>query len=241
MKIQWNKVTWYSKSLALALFVALPFIGFYFGEKYGEINGSANFFQKYNALTQASQNSTEQTSTDYYENVAAWQTDNNNTGWSIAYPIDFDINDNYSITPIDDWRQGTPGGSGLKPFTLVIPKVFEPQTNFAEATLSVGVSGDQKAIMQCLIAGSANGVTATSTATINGVIFAVIDSADAGAGNYYETTSYRTIHDGQCYTVEYTIHSGQIANYPSEYQLKPFDETKLHDVLDRIVGTFRFD
>ena len=34
MTIEWNKVTWYSKVLALALFVALPFIGFYFGVKY---------------------------------------------------------------------------------------------------------------------------------------------------------------------------------------------------------------
>jgi hypothetical protein len=37
MKIEWNKVTWYSKLLALALFVALPFIGFYYGVQYGKI------------------------------------------------------------------------------------------------------------------------------------------------------------------------------------------------------------
>lgn len=34
MKIEWNKVTWYSKLLALALLVLLPFIGFYFGVQY---------------------------------------------------------------------------------------------------------------------------------------------------------------------------------------------------------------
>ena len=37
MKIEWNKVTWYSKFIALALFVALPFIGFYYGTQYGKI------------------------------------------------------------------------------------------------------------------------------------------------------------------------------------------------------------
>ena len=37
MKIEWNKVTWYSKIVALALFVALPFIGFYYGTKYGRL------------------------------------------------------------------------------------------------------------------------------------------------------------------------------------------------------------
>ena len=36
MKIAWNKVTWYSKFIALALFVALPFLGFWLGMKYGE-------------------------------------------------------------------------------------------------------------------------------------------------------------------------------------------------------------
>ena len=32
--IQFKKVTWYSKWLALALVIALPFIGFYFGMQY---------------------------------------------------------------------------------------------------------------------------------------------------------------------------------------------------------------
>lgn len=36
MKIEWNKVTPYSKALALVLFIALPFIGFYYGTQYGE-------------------------------------------------------------------------------------------------------------------------------------------------------------------------------------------------------------
>jgi hypothetical protein len=35
----WNKVTWYSKLLAMILFTALPFLGFYFGFLYGK--GSA--------------------------------------------------------------------------------------------------------------------------------------------------------------------------------------------------------
>ena len=35
MKVEWNKVTWYSKLLALATVVILPFIGFILGMKYG--------------------------------------------------------------------------------------------------------------------------------------------------------------------------------------------------------------
>jgi hypothetical protein len=32
--MQWNKVTWYSRYLAMILFVALPFLGFYLGIRY---------------------------------------------------------------------------------------------------------------------------------------------------------------------------------------------------------------
>ena len=51
----------------------------------------------------------------------------------------------------------------------------------------------------------------------------------------------KQFYSGQCWAVEYTIHSGNIENYPTEYGLKPFDEAPLRDVLDRIVGTFRFE
>ena len=75
---------------------------------------------------------------------------------------------------------------------------------------------------------------------INGIDFTVFHFSDAGAGNIYETTSYRTVHGGQCWAIEYTIHSSQIGNYPPKYGLQPFNEATLHDVLDRIAGTFKF-
>jgi hypothetical protein len=235
MPIAWNKVTWYSKILALVLFVILPFAGFYFGIQYG---AARQYVADYSVnLKQVSS----QNGNPYYEDIAAWQTDPNHSGWSIAYPIDFDTNDNYSNTPSDDWRMGMPGGPGLQFFTLTIPRVFEPQTNFADAKLTVGMSGNAAAVAECLIAEPTEpNQPASGTTTINGTVFTVFHFADAGAGNYYETTSYRTRHVGACWAVEYTIHSSQIGNYPPEYQLKPFDETALHDVLDRIVGTFKF-
>lgn len=238
MNIEWNKVTWYSKLLALALFVALPFAGFYWGARYGETKQYA--VDVFATLKNAS--SAVQSENAYYENVSEWQTDQNNSGWSIAYPIDFGVNDNYSVAPTDNWREGTPGGPRLQPFTLTVPRAFEPQTNFAEATLTVGASGDAAAVAQCLAIEPMGPPTQlpTSTAMINGTAFTVFHLSDAGAGNLYETTSYRTIHDGQCWAVEYTIHSSEIGNYPPEYGLRPFDEAELHDVLDRIVGTFRF-
>lgn len=232
MKIEWNTVTWYSKLIALALFVALPFIGFYYGGQYGTL------------VAAIGQNATSTVAgASYYETPAEWQTDANNTagGFSIAYPLDFDAQDNYLATPSTDWRLGANGASGITYFTLTVPRAFEPQTNFADATLTVGASGNAVAVGACLAQDENGGpATATSSATVNDIDFTIFKSTGAGAGNYYETTSYRTLHAGKCYAVEYTVHSGQIVNYPASYHLQPFDEQKINSVMQDIVGTFKF-
>lgn len=239
MKIEWNKVTWYSKFIALVLFVALPFIGFYYGIKYGTL--TAQVSQTPSVAISASTSSAVAAAA-YYNDPAEWQTDANNTagGFSISYPLDFDMQDNYSVAPSTDWRLNA-SAPGVKYFTLTVPRAFEPQTNFVDATLTVGASGNDVAVAQCLAPDTGGGpATATSSATINGINFAVFKFDGAGAGNYYETTSYRTLHAGKCYAVEYTIHSGQIMNYPASYNLKPFDESQIDSVMQNIVGTFKF-
>jgi hypothetical protein len=234
--IQWNKVTWYSKTVALILFVALPFVGFYLGVQYGVIQGFIAATPKVATVSVAT------TGSNYYSNTAEWQTDANNTKgeFSIAYPIDFGTQDNYTATPSTNWRNGATS-TGTVFFTLTIPKAFEPQTNLADVTLRVGSSKETNAVTQCLNVDPNSGETmATSTATINGVSFTVFHASDAGAGNFYQTTSYRTIHAGQCYAIEYTIHSGNIENYPASYNLQPFDQAKIDSLMQAIIGTFQF-
>lgn len=240
MNIIWNKVTWYSKFIALVLFVALPFIGFWYGTQYGQMIAPLNGLGSGNsgtAQTTASANGAE-----YYGNPAEWQTDQDAAGGlSVAYPIDFSIDQNYSATPLTDWRMNANGIPGNKDLTITIPSAFEPQTNFADATLTVGRSANATAVANCLAPDASGGpAMATSTSMINGVAFTVFHSSDAGAGNLYDTTSYRTVHAGKCYAVEYNIHSTQIANYPASYNLKPFDKAQVTGLLDRIVGTFKF-
>jgi hypothetical protein len=234
MAVQFHKVTWYSKVLAGVFFIALPFLGFYLGVQYGKLEMAAA--TPASLLLAQSAN----IPPEYYENVAEWQTDQRtDRGFSFAYPLDFQVADDYSSAQSTDWRLNVDMPGELM-ITLAIPKAFEPQTNFSDARLTIGRSGNGAALQNCVLP-SANGSPATySTTTINGISFAKYVSADAGAGNYYETTSYRTVHAGQCWAVEYTIHSNQIANYPPEYHLKQFDETKVKSVLEGIVGTFRF-
>ncbi len=245
MKIEWNRVTWYSKTLALALFVTLPFAGFFLGVRYGTMAESAAGAFFAGAGNPASSDAVP---TDgliaYYRNTAEWQTDANNTagGFSIAYPIDFPAQDNYSLVPSTDWRVGADGATGTLYFTLTVPKAFEPQTNFSDARLTVGTGGSADALAGCLRPDATGGPSAgpTSTATVDGIPFVVFRSSDAGAGNYYDTTSYRTIRGGTCYAIEYTVHSAQIYNYPASYGLKPFSAAKIDALMENVVGTFRF-
>ncbi len=243
MKIEWNKVTWYSKLLALALFVALPFIGFYCGVQYGKTVAAIGQAPPTTIATSTALSPGATVATAYYNNPAEWQTDANNTagGFSIAYPLDFDAPDNYPAAPSTDWRLNANSISGIKYFTLTVPRAFEPQTNFDGTTLTVGASGNNSAVTQCLAPDASGGsTTATSSAMINGINFTVFTSTGVGAGNYYETTSYRTLHAEKCYAVEYTVHSGQILNYPQSYNLQPFNDQQINSVMQNIVGTFKF-
>jgi hypothetical protein len=241
MKIQWNKVTWYSKLIALVLFVALPFIGFYYGTQYGKT--VALLGQAPTTSISSSTASVNYPGSAYYNNPAEWQVDANNTsgGFSIAYPIDFYSQDNNSVTPSNSWRVNANNDPGIEYFVLSVPKAFEPQTNLDQVTLTVGASGNDDAVSRCMAQDETGGpAVATSSATINGIAFTIFHSSDVGAGNYYETTSYRTLHDGKCYAIEYTIHSSQIENYPSSYNLHPFDETRINSLMKAIIGTVKF-
>jgi hypothetical protein len=244
MRIKWNKVTWYSKAIALALFVALPFLGFWLGANYGEVWEAAQV--PISSVMEGSHPTPADISglIPYYTTPAEWQTDANNTkgGFSIAYPIDFSTQDNITGAQTADWRLNANGAPGIKYFTLTVPRAFEPQTNFIDATLTVGVSGNAAAVAQCMTpdpSGMPHGAP-TSTATIDDVPFTVFQTTGAGAGNYYDTTSYRTIHNGKCYAIEYTVHSAQIMNYPSSYGLTPFNAAKIDALMTNIVETFKF-
>ncbi|MBA3789149.1 hypothetical protein H0X32_01995 [Patescibacteria group bacterium] len=124
---------------------------------------------------------------------------------------------------------------------ITVPSSFEPKTNFVDATFGVGSSADRDAIAQCLMAPQSSGpVLPKTTVTIHGVEYTKFISSDAGAGNVYENTSYRTVRNGQCYGVEYTIHSSNIGNYSRDQGITAFDQAKIHAALEGIVQSFKF-
>jgi len=138
----------------------------------------------------------------------------------------------------NNWSSGS-AQKGLVLAQLTIPRSFQPNTNFADARFTVGMSGDPAAVKGCLTQGNGSMTTAPVSVTLNGVSYARLSFGDAGAGNLYETTSYRTIRNNQCYSVEYTIHSSPIANYPAGH-VTAFDRVQVQSVLDSIAQSVRF-
>jgi membrane-bound inhibitor of C-type lysozyme len=130
--------------------------------------------------------------------------------------------------------------SGMLLAEVTLPASALPKTNFGGADFTVGVSADPSALASCL---SYNPTGAPGsgpvTTVIHGVTFDTFTSHDAGAGNLYDTTSYRLIRDGECYALEYTIHSTQIGNYPKG-SVTAFNEEQVARELAGIATSFQF-
>jgi hypothetical protein len=223
-------------ALVIVIVVILVLVAFFIGHTYRGAGTSAATTTPAAATTTAAAQPS-----DYYSNTASWQSATNDKGgFTISYPLDFATDNSSSVTPSTDWRTDSQD-PGTLAFTLTVPSAFEPQTNFADAKLTVGYSANDTAIKNCYAPLPSATAAATTTQTINSITYMVTTGSDAGAGNLYDTTSYRTMHAGKCYAVEYTIHSSELGNYPASYNLSAFDEQKVMDVLDRVVATLSFN
>jgi membrane-bound inhibitor of C-type lysozyme len=158
--------------------------------------------------------------------------------FTFNYPQEFTLAGG-GIGYTEGWKTDSDTTLGLILATVTVPQSYEPKTNFGDAKFVVGTSSDAKAVSSCLTDVSGNGVK-KSTATINGVKYAKFVGTDAGAGNRYETTSYRTVQNGQCYAVEYTIHYAAIENFDPSMGITAFDQNKIESALDGIMQSFTF-
>jgi membrane-bound inhibitor of C-type lysozyme len=160
--------------------------------------------------------------------------------FSFSYPKQYVLSGG-DIGYTQDWSYlATFGDLGLILARVNIPKTFfAEKTNFGDARFTIGTSDAPGAVKNCLHFQYAD-QGKMSTTTINDRRFTKIQFTDAGAGNLYETTSYRTVYNNQCYAIEYIIHSGNIYNYPTEQGVKEFDKAKITSVLEGIVQSFKF-
>lgn len=141
-------------------------------------------------------------------------------------------------TPSTDWKINAKQ-KGILLARISIPKAYMPNTNFSNAYLTIGASTDPKEIKSCT-ADASNGEVISGTKNISGYPFTKFVLGDAGAGNLYETTSYRGLLDGDCYVIEYTIHSTNIGNYSTEQGIKEFNKAKVQNEFETIIQSFKF-
>lgn len=158
--------------------------------------------------------------------------------FSFSYPEAFSISGG-GIGYTQSWKVDSDNTLGLILANITIPQTYQPNTNFGDAHFTVGTSSDPAAVKSCLTDTSGNGVTKSSV-TINGIKYAKLVTEDAGAGNRYLTTSYRTIQNSQCYALEYTIHYAVLENFDPSSGVKGFDQKSVTTTLDGIVQSFKF-
>lgn len=156
--------------------------------------------------------------------------------FSFNYPKDLVLSSG-DMGYSQSWRANTQT-LGITFSKVSIPKETQPKTNFSQAWFTVSTSSDPIAVKECLLA--TNGEIAKGKETINGVPYTVTELGDAGAGNFYNTKSYRTVRDNQCYAVEYTVHSTNIGAYSPDQGISQFDLKKATDVLEAMVHSVKF-
>jgi hypothetical protein len=176
------------------------------------------------------------------ENCIEHFADSNNT-FSFDYNSFFKAIEGNSKLATTDWRQNNVKDKGVTLANVYVSKAFMPQTNFSDVRLGIGRSTDATAIKNCLVYAEENKDNKSPSpaeVTISGHPFKKFVSGDAGASNFYETTSYRGIVDGDCYAIEYTIHSTSLAAYSPDQGIKQFDHSKIQGEIEKIVKSFKF-
>lgn len=160
-----------------------------------------------------------------------------NEVYSFRYNPLFELVEGNLTTPGKEWRTNTKE-NGIILGDVIVNKSFYPNTNFSDARLRIGRSADVNAINTCTT-DTSGGEKNDGVKTIEGYSFTKFTSEEGAAGNFYDLTSYRGIVDGDCYSIEYLIHSTNINNYP-EGEVKEFDENKLKNEFEKIINSFDF-
>jgi len=146
--------------------------------------------------------------------------------FSLSYPKEFSLASNEALT------------LQSQSVKIIVPKSIQPQTNFSEASVSVTVSKDPATVKKCLVAPVASTAKAKRQ-VINKTVYSVFHDTDAGAGNFYESTRYHTVHNKKCVMVESLIHSSNIGMYSPDQGITAFDQKAVTAILDTIIGSFR--
>jgi hypothetical protein len=169
---------------------------------------------------------------------SGWRTYASSTaGVQFQFPPELKLSEEKAAT---GWRVGSVD-PGTVIATVALPENSQPNTNLSEAHLRIGMSRNSKAVAECLVPGMRGDQAFKGTpVTVNGTPFTFFRETGAGAGNFYDTSSYRTLRSGTCYAVEITVHSTNLGNYPEEQHRVQFDNAKVQTLLLGVFESLEF-
>ena len=158
-----------------------------------------------------------------------------------------DPNDYLSIKAPADFKvtQGHIMFSQQSPLRLIVPTTTPYFHTHLTDEVYVQVDWDDVA---CYEASNQNGIIATTSVQIDGVIFERRTTSDVGAGQLYQGVDYMTTKNGVCYNVFlfthstngegfYTDNAAQIARVDAQQKA---DITALFKLFDQVAGTIKF-
>lgn len=163
--------------------------------------------------------------------------DSNNV-FSFDYNSFFQSIGRIDTSPTTDWSLNSKQ-KGVIFASVIVPRTYMPDTNFSSARLTIGQSTNLNAIKSCLSKTQESDID-NGTVIIDGHSFKKFIWNSAGAGNFYDTVSYKGIVDGDCYAIEYTIHSTNIENYSPDQGIKEFSKAKIQDEIGKIIKSLKF-
>lgn len=210
MNIEWNKVTWYSKILAVIVFLLTFYVGFVLGQKTSEIS------EIYVYPTNPVNNSYNLSQT--YSNSAK--------GFSIKYPTGFIVGEAYKYEELGP-------GKEINGVEFGISKSIATGTNLSsDSYISVEqISGTQSCTADLFLDQVKAQILKEGNTT-----YSFASSIGAGAGNRYEETVYAIPGTSPCTAVRYFVHYSVFENYPPG-SVNQFDKQALLKQFDAIRHT----
>jgi hypothetical protein len=151
--------------------------------------------------------------------------------------------------PYADWYPYTSGDCGFKilypPDGVLTPGEGNimrinlsvvPDTNLHEKYLEITCAITTDTCVDPQSQGVDPAFIETETRDINGISFTIQSGADAGAGNYYEWTTYSTTREDMCVNLSFILHSTNRLNYPTPPP--EFDREAESAIFEEMVSTF---
>ncbi|MDQ3014364.1 MAG: hypothetical protein M3Q73_00685 [bacterium] len=79
---------------------------------------------------------------------------------------------------------------------------------------------------------------ASPVQTINGKTFSTASSQSGAAGNFYQHTLFKTVHEGKCYVAIAVTHTTNVGAYPAGEVIE-YNKAELMELYTKLISTFK--